>query len=81
MGVDRHPDHQHATNAALAAAPTLGVQVLAWALPDNVAHSLNRELDTTFAGRGEDQLDFTITVDRSHQLEAIRQHRSQSTDS
>lgn len=79
-GITGHPDHQRATDAALAAAPGLGVPVLAWAVPERIACTLNREYGTTFAGRGEDELDVTLVVERSRQLEAIRQHRSQSTD-
>jgi hypothetical protein len=40
----------------------------------------NDEFHTTFAGRRHDELDIPITVDRSRQLDAIRCHRSQSTD-
>lgn len=79
-GITGHPDHQHATTAALHAAGTLGLRVLAWAIPAKVADALNREFGTNFVGRGDDELDIAITVDRTRQLEAIRQHRSQSTD-
>jgi LmbE family N-acetylglucosaminyl deacetylase len=79
-GITGHPDHQHATDAALRAAGPLGCPVLAWAIPDKVAQLLNDEFHTTFAGRRHDELDITITVDRSRQLDAIRCHRSQSTD-
>jgi N-acetylglucosamine malate deacetylase 2 len=77
-GITGHPDHQHATDAALLAAPTLGSPVLAWAIPDKVAHSLNDEFHTAFAGRSDDEIAITITVDRTAQLDAIRCHRSQS---
>ncbi len=79
-GITGHPDHQHATDAALSAASTLGIPVLAWAIPDKVARLLNTELATTFAGRGDDEIDITITVDRTRQFTAIRRHHSQSTD-
>lgn len=79
-GITGHPDHQHATDAALRAASALGLPVLAWALPDKVARLLNKELDTTFAGRGDDELDIAITVDRTRQLAAIRCHHSQSAE-
>ncbi len=79
-GITGHPDHQHATDAALRAARTLDLPVLAWAIPDRVADTLNEELATTFAGRGDDQLDITITVDRTRQIAAIRCHHSQSAD-
>lgn len=54
--------------------------MLAWAIPDKVARLLNTELATTFAGRGDDEIDITITVDRTRQLAAIRCHHSQSAD-
>jgi LmbE family N-acetylglucosaminyl deacetylase len=79
-GITGHPDHQHATDAALRAASTLRLPVLAWAIPDRVADLLNAELATTFAGRGDDELDITITVDRTRQLAAIGCHHSQSVD-
>jgi LmbE family N-acetylglucosaminyl deacetylase len=79
-GVTGHPDHQHATDAALRAAVRLGCPVLAWAIPDKVAQLLNDEFHTTFAGRRDDELDIAVSVDRARQVEAIRCHRSQSTD-
>lgn len=79
-GITGHPDHQHATRAALAAAATLGLRVLAWAIPAMVADALNADFATTFVGRTDHELDIAVTVDRTRQLDAIRQHRSQSTD-
>lgn len=79
-GITGHPDHQHATDAALLAASSLECPVLGWAIPDEVAQRLNDELHTTFAGRRDVELDIAFTVDRSRQLEAIGCHRSQSTD-
>lgn len=79
-GITGHPDHQHATNAALVAAMTIGCPVLAWAIPERVANSLNDEFHATFAGRPDHQIDLTIAVDRTRQLAAIRCHRSQSAD-
>lgn len=79
-GITGHPDHQQATDAALHAAVRLGCPVLAWAIPDKVAQLLNDEFHTTFAGRRDDELDITITVDRTRQIDAIHRHRSQSTD-
>lgn len=79
-GITGHPDHQHATDAALRAAPTLGLPVLAWAIPDKVARLLNDEFKTTFVGRGDDDLDIAVAVDRTRQLAAIGCHRSQSAD-
>lgn len=77
-GITGHPDHRQATAAALAASPDLAVSVLAWTLPSEVAEQLNDEFGTEFVGR--DDPDLTIKVDRTRQLEAIRQHRSQSLD-
>lgn len=79
-GITGHPDHQHATDATLRAANSIGCPVLAWAIPDKVAQLLNDEFDTNFVGRRDDELDVTITVDRARQLDAIACHRSQSTD-
>lgn len=79
-GVTGHPDHQHATDAAIRAAARLGCPVLAWAIPDKVARLLNDEFHTTFAGRRDDELDIAVSVDRSRQVDAIRCHRSQATD-
>ena len=79
-GVTGHPDHQHATRAALAAAARLDIGVLAWAVPASVADRLNAELDTAFEGRSPAEIDMTITVNRARQLQAIACHRSQSTD-
>ena len=77
-GVTGHPDHQHATRAALAAAHRLDLPVLAWALPEPVAAALNAQFATHFVGRPADQIDLTITVDRTRQLAAIACHRRQS---
>jgi len=79
-GITGHPDHQHATDAALRATATLGLPVLAWVIPGKVARLLNEEFATTFVGRGDDDLDIAVAVDRTRQLDAIRCHRSQSAD-
>lgn len=79
-GITGHPDHQHATHAALRAAPALALRVLAWAIPDKVARVLNYEFSTNFVGRDEAEIDIAISVDRTRQLEANRCHHSQSTD-
>lgn len=78
-GITGHPDHQAATDAALAAAATLDHTVLAWALPRAIADALNHELGTTFVGRDPGELDFVLEVDRGAQLEAISCHASQAT--
>jgi N-acetylglucosamine malate deacetylase 2 len=62
------------------AAASLGITVVAWAIPAKVADALNDEFGTTFLGRNDDQLDVAITVDRARQLAAIARHPSQSAD-
>lgn len=79
-GITGHPDHQRATDAALAAAARLEVPVLAWALPGPVAADLAAEFDAPFVGRTDEELDFRIPVDRTGQLSAMRCHGSQLTD-
>jgi LmbE family N-acetylglucosaminyl deacetylase len=79
-GITGHPDHQVATDAALEAADTLNVPVLAWVIPADVARTLNEEFGTTFVGRDERDCDVKLEVDRVAQLEAIECHASQSTD-
>jgi hypothetical protein len=54
--------------------------VLAWAVPDPVAATLNAEHGTDFRGRSAAEIDLTIAVDRGRQLRAIGCHLSQSTD-
>ncbi|HEU5110342.1 MAG TPA: PIG-L deacetylase family protein, partial [Micromonosporaceae bacterium] len=77
-GVTGHPDHQHATRAALAAARTSGATVLAWTLPADVADRLNTQLGTAFVGRRPDEIDARLSVSRARQRDAIAAHRSQS---
>lgn len=79
-GVTGHPDHQHATRAALAAAGVAGLPVLAWTVPRPVAEQLNAELGTAFVGREPDELDGTLVVRRELQAVAIARHHSQSAD-
>jgi len=79
-GITGHPDHQAATDAALVAAATLDLAVLAWALPRAIADTLNHELGAAFAGREPDEVDFVVDVDRRAQLKAISCHASQATD-
>ena len=79
-GITGHPDHQRATEAALAAGERLGVAVLAWALPISIAAALNDEFGTGFLGREPSEIDLVIEVDRALQDEAISCHASQSTD-
>jgi LmbE family N-acetylglucosaminyl deacetylase len=78
-GVTGHPDHAAATAAALQAAEVLGLPVLAWTIPAEVADVLNAELgDRAFHGRPAEEIDLRITVDRSHQVEASREHHTQA---
>jgi len=79
-GITGHPDHQRATDAALASATATGLTVLAWALPTGVTEHLNREFGTGFVGRTPEDLDLTVHVDRTLQLQAIRHHQSQSSN-
>ncbi|MGH8992542.1 MAG: PIG-L family deacetylase, partial [Acidimicrobiia bacterium] len=73
-GITGHPDHQRATDAALAAALDSRYSVLAWTLPDTVAHALNAEFGTAFVGRADHNVDLILPVDRRRQLGAIHHH-------
>jgi LmbE family N-acetylglucosaminyl deacetylase/uncharacterized protein (DUF302 family) len=77
-GVTGHPDHQRATDAALAAARSTGRTVLAWTLPHEIAERINDEFGTAFRGRTPDQIDARLSVSRTRQHRAITAHRSQS---
>ena len=77
-GITGHPDHCHATRAALIAARQHDLPVLAWTIPDQVAAILNAEFGTTFTGRPARQIHLAVTVDRTAQLKAITCHASQS---
>jgi LmbE family N-acetylglucosaminyl deacetylase len=79
-GITGHPDHQAATDAALAAAVDGRYSVLAWTLPDAVAQALNAEFGTAFVGRDDHNVDLVLPVERRRQLGAIHRHASQSTD-
>jgi LmbE family N-acetylglucosaminyl deacetylase len=79
-GVTGHPDHAAATHAALAAADQLGLPVVAWAVREPVATTLDAELGTNFHGRCAIDIDLTLPVDRERQRQAIACHRTQSTD-
>jgi LmbE family N-acetylglucosaminyl deacetylase len=79
-GITGHPDHKRATEAALAFADAAGLRVLAWALEEEVATSLNREFGAAFIGRSGEQLGFEVRVDRTRQRRAIACHVSQATD-
>ena len=79
-GITGHPDHQRATEAALAAGEHLGLPVLAWCLPNSIAATLNGEFGTSFIGRDPSEIDLEIEVDRTLQHQAISCHASQSTE-
>jgi N-acetylglucosamine malate deacetylase 2 len=79
-GVTGHPDHQRATDVALAAAATHGLPVLAWALPVEVATQLDAEFGTGFVGRALDGRTSRVPVDRTRQLAAMACHGSQLAD-
>jgi LmbE family N-acetylglucosaminyl deacetylase/organic hydroperoxide reductase OsmC/OhrA len=79
QGITGHPDHRHATSAAVRAGRAVGLPVLAWAIPDAVARTLNTEYGTSFVGTGPDDL-FSIEVDRSRQWKAITRHQSQAEE-
>src|SRR5690606_4806644 len=76
-GITGHPDHIHATAAAIAAAERLDLPVVAWALDERVADTLNDEFDTRFVGRPEREIDLRLPVDRTRQHAAMTRHRSQ----
>lgn len=77
-GVTGHPDHTHATAAAIHAADTLDLPVLGWTLPDTVAEQLSAEHGAPFEGHTETEIDLVVTVDRTLQLEAVGSHPSQA---
>jgi N-acetylglucosamine malate deacetylase 2 len=80
-GVTGHPDHAAATSAALLAADVLDLPVLAWTIPDSVASQLNDELGGSFSGCAPEDIDLTITVDRTHQVAASHAHHTQAVPS
>ncbi len=79
-GITGHPDHQRATEAAVAAGQQLGIPVLAWAIPREVAERLRVEYGVPFVGRADTEIDHIVTVDRSGQYAAMACHGSQLAD-
>jgi len=79
-GITGHPDHCRATEAALAFARDTRLPVLAWAVSEPVAATLNKELDTGFVGRTAEHLDFEVHVDRGKQHGVVTRHASQATE-
>ena len=80
-GITGHADHMHATRAAVFAAPLLGLDVLAWTLPEDVSDALREQLQGPFQGRSREAIDFVIPVDRHRQQEAVECHPSQAVPS
>ncbi|MFO7959900.1 MAG: PIG-L deacetylase family protein [Nitriliruptoraceae bacterium] len=79
-GITGHPDHQRATDVAVAAGRRLGIPVLAWAIPREVAERLRDEYGAPFVGREDTEIDHVVTVDRSGQYDAMTCHGSQLAD-
>lgn len=77
-GVTGHPDHAHATAAAIRAADTVDLPVLGWTVPDTVAATLRDEHGAPFVGHTETEVDLVVTVDRTLQLKAVACHPSQA---
>jgi len=79
-GITGHLDHGRATEVAVEFARNARLPVLAWAVAQPVATTLNEEFGTTFVGRSPEDLDFEVHVDRGRQRRAIVCHASQATD-
>jgi LmbE family N-acetylglucosaminyl deacetylase len=77
-GVTGHPDHMRATQAAVALGERLGLGVLAWTLPEEVASTLREETGGGFSGHPAADIDIVLRVDRSRQMSAVREHASQA---
>jgi LmbE family N-acetylglucosaminyl deacetylase len=77
-GITGHPDHQRATEAALAYASANNLPVLGWTLPASVAQTLNAESGANFSGRPPESIDLVISVNRAAQERAIACHPSQA---
>jgi LmbE family N-acetylglucosaminyl deacetylase len=77
-GVTGHPDHVHATKAALAAGQRLDLGVLGWTIPFSLASTLAEEHAAPFSGHDPEEVDLVIVVDRARQHQAIARHTSQA---
>lgn len=77
-GITGHPDHVAATQAAVFVGRREQVPVLAWTIPEHVAHALEDEGIHGFVGQPADAITFTVDVDRRAQLVAVRDHPSQA---
>lgn len=80
-GVTGHPDHSAATGAAVHAATSAGLPVLAWTLPVEVAETLNAEFGSALVGHGSADIDLDLTVDRAAQRLAVLAHATQAVPS
>jgi LmbE family N-acetylglucosaminyl deacetylase len=80
-GVTGHPDHMAATAAGLLAAEMRHLPVLGWTLPESVAAQLNRELGASFVGHHDQDIDLSVSVDRTRQRLASHAHQSQALPS
>lgn len=80
-GITGHADHVRATQAAVLAAPIIGLDILAWTLPTELTKTLEAQLHGEFHGRPRTEIDFTIQVDRQRQQRAVRCHPSQAVPS
>lgn len=78
-GITGHPDRQAATAAAARAGSGLGLPVLAWALPADVAGTLQAQTGQPFAGQPPGNLDFRVPVDRACLRQAAWLHASQTS--
>jgi LmbE family N-acetylglucosaminyl deacetylase len=76
-GITGHPDHKAATAAAVRAGTALGLPLLAWALPAEIADRLRAETGQRFAGQPSGALDLRVRVDRACQRRAAWLHASQ----
>ncbi len=76
-GVTGHPDHAAASLAAIAAGERWQLPVLGWALPLDVADTLNAEYGAAFVGHPTEAL-LEVAVDRRLQRMAIACHASQA---
>lgn len=76
-GITGHPDHKAATRAAVTAAATAGLPVLARALPATVAGQLRVETGQQFTGQPPGRIDLCVRVNRAAQRRAALMHASQ----
>ena len=75
-GVTGHPDHVHATAAAVRVGQQSDLDVLGWTVPTALASTLAEEYAAGF--HGHDDVDIVLDVDRARQLDAVHCHPSQA---